>query len=52
MDEHDDDLDSEVTEGEEIEQDTFGTADDEAELPATDLEDDPDEAMPADDSEL
>ena len=52
MDEHDDELDSEVIEGEEIEQDTFDTADDEAELPATDLEEDPDDAPPEDDSEL
>ena len=52
MDEHDDDLDSEVIEGEEIEQDTFDTADDETELPAADLEEDQDDAPPEDDSEL
>lgn len=53
MDEHDDDLDSEVIEGEEIEQDTFDIGEDEVELPATDLEEDLDETMPSeDDSEL
>jgi hypothetical protein len=52
MDEHDDDLDSEVIEGEEIEQDTFDIADDEEKLPATGLEEEDLAEAPEDDSEL
>jgi hypothetical protein len=52
MDEHDDDLASEVIEGEEIESDTFEAEDDEDVLSAEDGEEGEDEAPPEDDSEI
>ena len=52
MDEHDDDLASEVIEGEEIESDTFEAEDDEDVLSAEDGEEKEDEAPPEDDSEI
>lgn len=52
MDEHDDDLASEVVEGEEIESDTFEAEDDEDVQSAEDGEASEDEAPTEDDSEI
>ena len=52
MDEHDDDLASEVIEGEEIESDTFEAEDDEDVRSTEDGEESEDEAPTEDDSEI
>jgi hypothetical protein len=52
MDEHDDDLASEVIEGEEIESDTFEPADEEEVQSTEELEEGDDEAATEDDSEI
>ena len=52
MDEHDDDLASEVIEGEEIESDTFEPEDEEEVQSAEELTEGDDEAASEDDSEI